>query len=158
MTTANNKAVAISVDADVPEYESLPSTSNEPTSFPQLAGSVKVRGTLTLTPHILVDNTVGFEMASPVEGSKPVQLKAVASGEPLVIVAYGPGGPGVPLIGSLFQTRSKHLDRNELLIFITPTIQSEITAQKTVSVEDMLSSSAKVSRHLDPALKGRATR
>ncbi len=135
VTTTENTAATILVDAPVPEYQSLVTTVNTQDSFPQLTGSVRIKGTLTLTPHILPGNIVNFEMASPVKGGKPITLRPVASGEPIVIVAYGYGRTNIPLLGNLFRTRVKVLDTNELLIFITPTIQPEIAAPKTVSID-----------------------
>jgi len=134
VTIADNTAAAVLVDADVPEFASAVQFNGQ-SSFPKLVGSIKIRGTLTLTPHIQPNNTVSFEMASLVEGAKPIQLRAVTSGEPMVIIPSGPSGSGVPLIGNLFRTRMRDLEKDELLIFITPTLQPEVAAPKTVSID-----------------------
>ena len=130
LTTTNNMAATIAVDDEVPEFTSSVIFNRE-ASFPKLTGSINVQGTLTPTLHLFANNTVSFDMASPVAGSKPVSLKAVASVEPMVIVAASPGRAGVPLFGNLFRGRSRDQDKNELLIFITPTIQPEATAPKS---------------------------
>ena len=122
VTTPDDSPATIAVDASVPEFTSPVSVANGPSTFPHLTGSIRVQGTLTLTPHIFPNNFVSLEMQSPIEGGQPIRLKAVASADSMVIVDMGLGGSNLPILGNLFRTRSKMPEGQELLIFITPTI------------------------------------
>lgn len=128
ITASDNSFVTIAVDTEVAGVMS-PSTPKSNLLFPQLTGSLRVSGKLTLVPHILPGNIVTLDIVPRTQGSQQEQLITVSSGEQIVLFASlvkkqkeSRASQDMPVV----RGSSGHIktlpDSQELLLFITPTI------------------------------------
>ena len=140
ITTVTNQEASITDGARIPyETASLRGTNVQ---------FVEATLQLTVTPQITADRTIFLEISvtknqpdfgSTVQNFPTIQIKEanttvmVQDGDTTVIggvytyeealsKTYIPGLGRIPVLGWLFKTTAKRLDRKELLVFITPTI------------------------------------
>ncbi len=98
--------------------------------LPQLTGSLRVHGTLTLMPQIQPDGTVSLSLV-PAAGGRPELLFTVPSGRQAVFQAVllkrrtaSRPPPEIPLIGWYSGPLKPVPDTQELLIFVTATLEA----------------------------------
>jgi len=140
ITTVTNQQASITDGARIPyETASLRGTNVQ---------FVEATLQLTVTPQITADRTIFLEIAvtknqpdfgATVQNFPTIQIKEaqttvmVQDGDTTVIggvytyeeaisKTYIPGLGRIPVLGWLFKTTAKRMDRKELLVFITPTI------------------------------------
>ncbi|MCP4808903.1 MAG: type IV pilus secretin PilQ [Proteobacteria bacterium] len=145
ITTLDNTSAQISQGAQIPYL----SVSAQGTQVQLVQASLD----LQVTPTITSDGKVFMQLAvsnnrpdfsQAVSGQPAIQVKEartellVADGDTMVIggvfsseeatsMSFVPGLGRIPLLGKLFQTKSYSTVRNEMLVFITPSIVVEAT-------------------------------
>lgn len=154
ITTTNNVPASITVSQDIPYVTTgaviVPGNNNNVAQTNQ-ANNFTITSGLFVTPRINSDDTVTLNLqpqitdisGNAVAGAPPptttqslTTLRTVRSGETMVLgglvrkaetnsQSRYPLLSELPLIGSIFRTKSKHVVDSELLIFVTPTIIGE---------------------------------
>lgn len=157
ITTTNNVPASITVSQDIPYVTTgaviVPGNNNNVAQTNQ-ANNFTITSGLFVTPRINSDDTVTLNLqpqitdisGAAVAGAPPptttqslTTLRTVRSGETMVLgglvrksetnsQSRYPLLSDLPLIGSLFRTKTKNVVDSELLIFVTPTIIGEDAA------------------------------
>ncbi|HJN75723.1 MAG TPA: type IV pilus secretin PilQ [Myxococcota bacterium] len=143
ITTLDNTTASISQGARIP-YLSI---SAQGTQVQLVQASLD----LMVTPHITSDGKIFMtlvvnnnrpDFSTAVQGQPAIQIKEastellVADGDTMVIggvfateeaegVVYVPGLGRIPILGALFRSKSVSVIRNEMLVFVTPSIVVE---------------------------------
>jgi len=143
ITTLDNVSAKISQGARIP-FLSVSANGTQ-------VNLVQASLTLEVTPHITSDGKIFMKLdvennrpdfSSAVQGQPSIQIKEattellVPDGDTMVIggvfssdeaesYAYVPGLGRIPVLGMLFRTKSESVNRNEMLVFVTPSIVVE---------------------------------
>ena len=135
VTVADGVAATIPVDIEGSDWTDMKALSYE-TIIPKKLGDFHLQGKMLIIPHITAGNLVSLEIRLPNDDSKPIQLKAIPSEEPLVIVAPDAQGTKIPFFSGVSRLPDSLPDTEKFLIFITPTVSMKQAALTKSPVPD----------------------
>ncbi len=143
VVTSDQTEAMIETGTEVP-YQEASSSGASTTSFKKATLSLKVKPQITPDNNVMLDVKVNKDSVGAIVGSVPsintnkvttqvlvenggtVVIGGVYSQNETLGVKKVPVLGDVPILGSLFRSTSKIEDKNELLIFITPKIMSDV--------------------------------
>lgn len=128
ITVPDNVPAVFAVNTQVP-MDAMPLPIDQGRSdFPQLTGSIQLRGKITLIPQVAPGNLVGLDIISPIDSSQRMHFCTIPSGQQVAMNAKAYVEPQNSINQGQIEGLSGHGKVShtiEFLIFIMPTIVTQ---------------------------------